>query len=758
MPRRPPHHAHRPRVSAASALLLALATIVASACGSDSSPPFVQNGYDLSKALPAPYESHGSVRQVWLVNAAPSQSLELTDATGRVLQQASADDQGSLLLRDLAPGTYRVVSGGSAALVASDPLVVTDWENHPEAASYAEQQIGPGYGYLRTRDGTLLSINVYLPGPPENGPYPTVIEYSGYDPSNPEAKQPGTLIATTLGYAAVGVNIRGTGCSGGVFEFFEPLQSTDGYDVVETIAAQPWVKGHKVGMVGISYPGISQLFVAQLNPPSLAAITPLSVISDTGRGTLRPGGIFNDGFALEWARGRQNDAKPGGQKWSRKRLENGDQTCIDNMRLRGFTNDILETVEKNEYYVPAVADPLAPATFVDRIRMPVFFAGAWQDEQVGGWAANMIERFGVSNAHFSLTNGGHAESLNSLLMGRWIEFLRLYVDDTVPHAGGLERLLVNTVGDSVFGTPSPPFEGDRYAGVTSLEEARARFEADPRVRILFENGAGGPPGQTFPSFEKGFSAWPIPGTRATTWWLDRGGRLSDAEPVGAGADSFRYDPSRSQVTTLPDGGDGWDANPDWVWEAPPQGTALSYESDPLAETLVMAGTGSVDLWLSSTAQDTDLQVTLSEVRPDGNETYVQSGWLRASVRAIDESQSTELRPVFDGREETVAPLPSGEPALARVQIFPFAHVFRAGSRVRIVVAAPGGDRIRWTFDALPAQPNQVNTVERSAARPSRVVLPVIPGVDGVPAGLPACPSLKGQPCRAYAPIANGEAA
>ena len=51
------------------------------------------------------------------------------------------------------------------------------------------------------------------------------------------------------------MNIRGTGCSGGAFHFFEPLQSTDGYDVIETIAAQPWVAHGKVGMVGISYPG-----------------------------------------------------------------------------------------------------------------------------------------------------------------------------------------------------------------------------------------------------------------------------------------------------------------------------------------------------------------------------------------------------------------------------------------------------------------------------------------------------------------------
>ena len=60
--------------------------------------------------------------------------------------------------------------------------------------------------------------------------------------------------------------MRGTGCSGGAFDFFEPLQSLDGYDVIETIARQPWVAHHKVGMMGISYGGISQLFTAQTQP------------------------------------------------------------------------------------------------------------------------------------------------------------------------------------------------------------------------------------------------------------------------------------------------------------------------------------------------------------------------------------------------------------------------------------------------------------------------------------------------------------
>ncbi len=72
---------------------------------------------------------------------------------------------------------------------------------------------------------------------------------------------------------------------------------------------------------------------------------------------------------------------------------------------------------------------------------------------------------------------------------------------------------------------------------------------------------------------------------------------------------------------------------------------MVYVSDPLAETTVTIGSGSVDLWLDSTATDTDLQATLSEVRPDGQEVLVQSGWLLASRRALNEATSTELHPI-----------------------------------------------------------------------------------------------------------------
>jgi len=135
--------------------------------------------------------------------------------------------------------------------------------------------------------------------------------------------QPGSLLAGIMGYAVVGVNVRGTGCSGGAYDFFEDLQVLDGYDVIETIGAQDWVARHRVGMVGLSYPGLSQLFVAQSQPPSLAAITPLSVFGDTGTGVLRPGGLLNTGFAVSWANQVLSNAEPSGTSWVRQLIADG---------------------------------------------------------------------------------------------------------------------------------------------------------------------------------------------------------------------------------------------------------------------------------------------------------------------------------------------------------------------------------------------------------------------------------------------------
>src|SRR5204863_4393279 len=109
-----------------------------------------------------------------------------------------------------------------------------------------------------------------------------------------------------------------------------------------------------------------------------------------------------------------------------------------------------------------------------------------------------------------------------------------------------------------------------------------------------------------------------------------------------------------------------------LWDKPvPPGGAVAWTTPPLHDDVEALGPASLDVWLSSTAPDTDLQATITEVRPDGQEVYVQKGWLRASHRVEDPSRSTTLRPYQTHREADAVPLAPGQPTLMRVELFPF---------------------------------------------------------------------------------------
>jgi predicted acyl esterase len=730
---------------------VAVVVLVASGVLVAAAPPPAHAASALAAPQAAPsLQVQGSVNQVAVTGATPGDGAELRDRHGEVVDQAPIDDLGSVLFRNVPAGTGYVVAVGEKT---AGPVTVTTPQDTPPQSFYSSQHLSNGYGYLKTRDGTLLSVNVTLPGPVEDGPYPTVVEYSGYDPSNPGDHQPASSIAALLGFATVGVNMRGTGCSGGSWDYFETLQSLDGYDAIETVAAQPWVANGKVGMVGISYPGISQLFVAATQPPHLAAITPLSALDDT-RATLYPGGIFNDGFALQWAEDREAGAKPAGSKWAAQRIADGDTICSANQALRLQSPKVLDRIKTAAFARGKATDALAPATFVNRIQVPTFVAGAWQDQETGPHLAEMLDDFspGVP-LKAVLLNGIHADTLGPSVLSQWIEFLEFYVAKKIPNIPPGTRALANVLLGEVFG-PGAQLEPDQFAGETDYASALAKYEAQPELRVLFDVGAttGGAP---VASFSSTFPAWP-PKATATTWYFGADGTLVPEKPRGSGNDSYEYDPAALPATDEPAEGNG-DAlrgnNPAYDWKPLPKGKAVGYVTAPLTANTVMVGTGSVDLWLQATAPDVDLEVTITEVRPDGKETYVQSGWLRASERKLDAAKSTDLLPVQTFRKSDVQDLPAGKAVLARVPLYPFGHVFRAGSRIRIVVQPPGGNRPSWAFDTLRPSPLPTVTVDRSAAHPSKVVLPLVSGVP-VTSGLPACGTLRGQPCRTYVPAAN----
>ena len=144
-----------------------------------------------------------------------------------------------------------------------------------------------------------------------------------------------------------------------------------------------------------------------------------------------------------------------------------------------------------------------------------------------------------------MTNGAHTDSLAPAVFDRWIEFLQIYVAQVVPKRPPLAAVVASVIGQEVWKTAVtlPP---DRFANATSLPQAQATFEADPRLRILFENGAGAAPGLPYARFEGGFSAWPVPGTQARPWYFGEGSTLVDGAPAQAAADSYTYDAARAR--------------------------------------------------------------------------------------------------------------------------------------------------------------------------------------------------------------------
>jgi hypothetical protein len=740
-------------------------------------------------ADPPSFDAHGSVEQVYATGLPAGVQVSLLSGSN-VVATKSANRLGGILFRDVSPGDYTVTSGGETSptlTVTQDPIKAGTSAAPSNASSLYSQTVPQdGYGYMTMRDGIKLAYSVHPPSdvtsalgavlpsvtvPGDPNPAPTLIEYSGYGYADPAGPQSGIeALANLMGFTVVDVNMRGTGCSGGAYDFFEPLQSLDGYDVIETVAHQPWVANGKVGMLGISYGGISQLFTAQTQPPDLEAVAPLSVLDQT-QTTLYPGGVLNTGFAVNWAEERVHDAMPAGpdtgQPWAYQKIQDGDTVCQANQALHPEAVDLLGKIRANDHYVPEVADPLSPITFVNKINVPVFMACQWTDEQTGGHCPTLAEHMsGTTKKWFTFSNGVHTDSLDPETYNRLYDFLSLYVARQAP-ATNLFRPIVQASApiafQSAFGIggmtlPPDPIQTDptnvTYAG------AKSSFEALPQIRVLFDNGAGNAshPGWPYPAFEQSFPSFPIPGTAARSWYFGGSGSLGDS-PTGAdGADQFTWNAAARPPTDFTgDTGSGsgglWTATPSYQWTQDPPGSAAAYVTQPLSQNTTVVGAGAVHAWVRSSTPNVDLQATVSEVRPDGKETFVQNGWVRANERKLDDAKSTPLEPVLSLRESDVQPMPQDQFTEVTIPLYYEGHMYRAGSRIRVRISAPNGDQPIWAF-AETDPPGQTKVeIGHGPGMPSRLVLPIVPGVS-TSTGLPPCPGLRGEPCRDYVPYAN----
>jgi predicted acyl esterase len=568
------------------------------------------------------------------------------------------------------------------------------------AGACAAAQAAPvtKFGYVTMSDGVKLRYAAVLPS--EAGRFPVAMKYDGYcEGTNPLSCNEGSGKAAEelldAGYAVVGVQIRGTGCSEGNFEFRGPAEASDGAAAIEFVASQTWSDGH-VGMFGDSFPGLTQPGVAALHPKGLVALAPWQIVDDTYRDVAYPGGLGNAEFGVFWGIYNQPFASAGAASGG---VQAGDPQCglsaSGSAPVNLGTNIFVAGQEhryRDDYWVSkAVGDKAR------KIDLPVFGCTTWQDDEVGSRAAwTLFGKLDPKRTWMVGSNGFHGQCVFSKAM-------------TTELIGFFDRFV----------------KGERNG-----------WEKTPHTRIWHEafDAADAKPGWVTSG-----GSWP-PAARASRLYFGKDAALTTKRPAADEPADDYVSPSASAGT---ENGIAF-GQPGQLWKTPATpGGAQAYTTPALTKDVDLLGPASVNLWLSTTGTDAGLQATVTEVRPDGQEVYVNRGWLVAAQRRLDEKVSTATMPVQTHVETDQAPLEPGKPTLVRILVFPFEQVLRAGSRLRVVIDTPsqtGG----WNFQ--PIANGGVVSVLHDAEHPSSVVFSTVP-MKRARKGLPACDTVLNQPCR-----------
>lgn len=530
------------------------------------------------------------------------------------------------------------------------------------------------------RDGIRIGTCVYLPD--AEGRYPTLFAVSPYQYDTDDLPHSSLFLwhetgpvewYTERGYAYVHADVRGTGMSEGVYRFFDRAEQDDYGELIEWIARQPWSNG-KVGGIGQSYYAMAQWLMAVRNPPHLACIAPYDGMVDFYRDSAYHGGIYCDFFCWWYTMVRANNFHRAANRPTGKAMEEdiawafiSHPTCDDWWNER------------------------SPQARLSEIKIPVLSIGHW----------------GKLGLHLRGNILGYEE------------------------VRGPKKLVVTGAKDV--------FEAHALFDDIAFHEKELLPFYDHYLKGIDNGFMDGPPVKIFVRGDDAYrteAGWPLRQAEYRPYYLRRGPSHSVSSLNDGGLSTQAPDP---------DGGRTTYSYPDPLWKIgvvsfgkygpDPVARVLTFTSPPLERDLEVTGPIVLELYASSSQTDTDFFVKLTDQHPlpPGERdrgvqppfTIVSKGWLRASHREKDEALSTPYRPFYAHRNaQAVEP---GKVYKFEIEVHPVSYVFKQGHRIRLELA--NGDSA-LTEGLFPHQYFYYkvgsDTVYHDAARPSRILLPVVP--------------------------------
>lgn len=511
------------------------------------------------------------------------------------------------------------------------------------------------------RDGVRLSVYLYTPE--GEGPWPVIFEQR-YASLRAKGTRESAATLARGGYVVALVNYRGTHLSEGKWVGYRAMQFgelRDGYDVCEWLAVQPWSTG-KVGTFGSSQGGYAQNYLAVTQPPHLVC----QYMVDTGLS------LFHEGYRIGGA------TKP-------ERFKSLAEVCRD-PRDNG---DLLDEWFRHPTYDDYWAAEDCTAHF-GKMDVPCFTIGSWYDFMNQGSIASFIGR--------EHEGGPRSRGKQWLLIGPWLHGRS---------NKGTKNGELDYPANAVWETDAHMLRWfDHW-----LKGIENGVTGDPKVR-WYAMGAVGEAGA--PGNEWREAADFPPAAEMTPMFLQEGGELKP-EPTTKAGSSTSYVSDPRHPMQIPAGGfpGAKDAR---AFEE--QAEVRTFTTDPLGEAVEWTGRVQAELYLSSTAKDTDVIVRVSDVYPDGR-----------SILIIDYPQRVRYREGFD-REVLMEP---GKVYPVKFPVGWISQIFARGHRIRVTVASTGapyyepnpqnGKPLTREFpdDAVVA----TNTIHHSADQASRILVPLV---------------------------------
>ena len=545
------------------------------------------------------------------------------------------------------------------------------------------------------RDGETLLADVYRPQEP--GYYPVLVSASPYPRQIQDVGAPMGFIEAGAsdyfvprGYVHVIANLRGTGGSTGTFGFFDQQERHDMYDLVEWAAIQDWSDGN-VGMLGISYFAMTQLEAAVENPPHLRAIMPIAVSPDLYEAASHHG-LVSTGF-LSPFRAMVGITSGASDRLWRSDLVAAARHLLNTPRLHKkfahMNGEAAITVLKGLMRLPYETHPWDDLWRDTVVKHPL--RDEWWDER------NLLPLL-------------HRVKVPTYLGCDW-QNVPLHLPGTFTSLDALTawpEVRVAMLGDYGLTWPWESLHVEALAWYDHWLKGRdTGILKGPKVRYVLPGADGW----------RCSDQWPPPEVSILEWTLRADGGLAPVVDGAADqAEGSGVDVGREFMVL------GAGLNRTKASKSDPP-TSLAWTSEPLNEALDLSGGVELELIASATAADTAWIATLFDVDQSGAAEPITAGYLRASLRAVDEEASQPGAPVLACR--TAQAVPIGEALTYRIPLVSNAPRFVAGNRIRIVLTSddqPSETTAMMGFRHASVGTSSVNTVYPT----SRLLLSVAP--------------------------------